>query len=177
MEFADLIKARRSIRAFVPREISDDEIEDIVSDALNAPSWKNTEVTRYHAAVSREAKDRLWCEALPSFNVASSADAAALVAVTFRRGESGYMGDVVADELGETWGVYDAGLASAYFVLAARDHGWDSLILGVRNAEKVKQLLGIPDDETLTAVIAIGKAARTVSKPPRKPVSQVLKVL
>ena len=176
MEFNELIEARRSVRKYAPGEISKDEMSAIVGEALNAPSWKNTEVTRYYAAISAEAKGGLWKEALPSFNVASTANAAALVAVTFRKGESGYMGTAAANELGEMWGAYDCGLASAYFVLAAKNHGWDSLILGIRDAAKIKALMGIPDDEVVTSVIAFGKAAGAVSKPPRKPAGEILKV-
>ena len=176
MEFKELIEARRSVRKYVASEISKAEVEEIVAEALNAPSWKNTEVTRYYAAVSAEAKARLWNEALPGFNVASSADAAALVAVTFRKGESGYMGADPANELGEMWGAYDCGLASSYFVLAAKNRGWDSLILGIRDADRIKELMGIPGDEAVTSVIVLGKAARPASKPPRKPVGEVLKV-
>ena len=176
MEFNELIEVRRSVRKYVPSEISKDEMEAVVGEALNAPSWKNTEVTRYYAAVSAGAKDRLWKEALPSFNVTSTANAAALVAVTFKKGESGYMGTAPANELGEMWGAYDCGLASAYFVLAAKNHGWDSLILGIRDAAKIKALMGIPEDEVVTSVIALGKSAQSAAKPPRKPVGEVLGV-
>ena len=176
MEFKELIEARRSVRKYAPGEISKDEMSAIVGEALNAPSWKNTEVTQYYAAISAEAKGRLWKEALPSFNMASTANAAALVAVTFKKGESGYMGTAAANELGEMWGAYDCGLASAYFVLAAKNHGWDSLILGIRDAAKIKALMGIPEDETVTSVIALGKSAQSAAKPPRKPVGEVLGV-
>ena len=176
MEFKDLIEARRSVRKYAASEISEAEVEEIVGEALNAPSWKNTEVTRYYAAVSAEAKRRLWDEALPSFNVASTANAATLVAVTFKKGESGYMGTAAANELGEMWGAYDCGLASAYFVLAAKNHGWDSLILGIRDAEKIKAIMDIPDDEVVMSVIALGKVAGAAAKPPRKPVGEVVKV-
>ena len=176
MEFKELIEARRSVRKYVPGEISKDEMAAVVGEALNAPSWKNTEVTRYYAAISAEAKSRLWKEALPSFNVTSTANAAALVAVTFKKGESGYMGTAAANELGEMWGAYDCGLASAYFVLAAKNHGWDSLILGIRDAEKIKALMGIPEDEVVTSVIALGKAAQPAAKLSRKPVGEVLKI-
>ena len=176
MEFKELIEARRSVRKYAPGEISKDEMSAIVGEALNAPSWKNTEVTRYYAAIGAEAKDRLWKEALPGFNVTSTAYAAALVAVTFKKGESGYMGTAAANELGEMWGAYDCGLASAYFVLAAKNHGWDSLILGIRDAEKIKALMGIPEDEVVTSVIALGKAAQSAGKPSRKPIGDVLKV-
>ena len=176
MEFKELIEARRSVRKYVPGEISEDEMSAIVGEALNAPSWKNTEVTRYYAAISAEAKGRLWKEALPSFNVTSTVNAAALVAVTFRKGESGYMGTAAANELGEMWGAYDCGLASSYFVLAAKNHGWDSLILGIRDAEKIKAIMDIPEDEVVTSVIALGKASSSSAKPPRKPVGEVLKI-
>ena len=176
MKFEELIEARRSVRKYAASEIAEADVEVIVAEALNAPSWKNTEVTRYYAAVSDEAKKRLWKEALPSFNVSSTANAAALVAVTFKKGESGYMGTAAANELGEMWGAYDCGLASAYFVLAAKNHGWDSLILGIRDAAKIKALLNIPEDEIVTSVIALGKAAGSTGKPPRKPVGDVLKI-
>ena len=176
MEFKELIEARRSVRKYVPGEISKDEMSAIVGEALNAPSWKNTEATRYYAAISAEAKGRLWKEALPGFNVTSTANAAALVAVTFKKGESGYMGTAAANELGEMWGAYDCGLASAYFVLAAKKHGWDSLILGIRDAEKIKALMDIPEDEVVTSVIALGTAAQSAAKPSRKPIGDVLKV-
>ena len=90
MEFNELIEVRRSVRRYAKSEISKDEMEKIVADALNAPSWKNSETTRYYAAIGDEAKARMWKEALPTFNAANSADAAALVAVSFVPGESGF---------------------------------------------------------------------------------------
>ena len=175
MKFSELIEARRSVRKYAKAEISRDEMAKIVEEALNAPSWKNTETTRYYAAIGDDAKAKIWGDALPSFNAASSANAAALVAVTFVPGESGYMGDTPADELGEMWGAYDCGLASSYFVLAAKNHGWDTLIMGIRDTAKVKSILGIPEKEVLMSVIAVGKSAQPHFKNPRKPVAEVLK--
>ena len=175
MEFTELIEVRRSVRRYAKSEIAKDEMEKIVADALNAPSWKNSETTRYYAAIGDEAKNRMWKEALPGFNAANSADSAALVAVTFVPGESGFMGSDPADELGNMWGAYDCGLASSYFVLAAKNRGWDTLIMGIRDADKVKSILGIPAGETLMSVIAVGKAAVKPIKVPRKPVAEVLK--
>lgn len=177
MEFNELIEARRSVRKYAASEISKAEMEAIVKDALNAPSWKNTETTRYYAAIGAETKNRLWQEALPGFNTASSANAAALVAVSFKRGESGYLGSSPSDELGEMWGAYDCGLASSYFVLAAKNRGWDSLIMGIRDAKKIRAIFGIPAEETLLSVIAVGKSAQPYFKNPRKPVADVLKVM
>ena len=177
MKFSELIEARRSVRKYAKAEISKDEMAKIVEEALNAPSWKNTETTRYYAAIGDDAKAKIWSDALPGFNVASSENAAALVAVTFVPGQSGYMGDTPANELGEMWGAYDCGLASSYFILAAKNHGWDTLIMGIRDTAKVKAILGIPEKEILTSVIAVGKGAQPYFKNPRKLVAEVLKVV
>lgn len=177
MDYAELIEARRSVRRYTKSEISKDEMEKIVADALNAPSWKNSETTRYYAAIGAESKGRMWKEALPGFNAANSANAAALVAVTFVPGESGFMGSAPADDLGDMWGAYDCGLASSYFILAAKNRGWDTLIMGIRDTSKVKQILGIPAGETLMSVIAVGKASVKPVKVPRKLVAEVLKAM
>ncbi len=176
MNFDELKEARRSVRQYAKSEITKEELEKIVTDALNAPSWKNTEATRYYAAVTAAAKERMWKEALPGFNAASSANAAALVAVTYVPGESGFNDGKAVDDLGNTWGAYDCGLASSYFILAAKNRGWDTLIMGMRDVAKVKEILGIPKSEILMSVIAVGKSAQKYMKRPRKPVAEVLKV-
>ena len=176
MNFDELKEARRSVRQYAKSEITKEELEKIVTDALNAPSWKNTETTRYYAAATDAAKERMWKEALPGYNAASSANAAALVAVTFVPGESGFNAGKAVDDLGNAWGAYDCGLASSYFILAAKNRGWDTLIMGMRDGAKVKSILGIPEGEVLMSVIAVGKSAQKYMKRPRKPVSEVLKV-
>ena len=174
MDFKDLIEARRSVRQYAKAEISAGEMEAIVADALNAPSWRNSETTRYYAAIGEDAKKKMW-DALPAFNVANSANASALVAVTYVPGESGFRDGTPTDDLGNTWGAYDCGLASSYFILAAKNRGWDTLIMGMRDVAKVKAVFGIPESQILMAVIAVGKAAQPPVKVPRKPVSEVLK--
>lgn len=177
MAYSELIEARRSVRRYAKSEISKGEIERIVADALNAPSWKNSETTRYYAAIGENTRERLRKDALPGYNAANSANAAALVAVTFVPGESGFNGGSPANELGNMWGAYDCGLASSYFILAAKNRGWDTLIMGIRDAARVKEILGIPAGETLMSVIAVGKAESKPVKVPRRPVADVLKTV
>ena len=172
--FNELIEARRSVRSYAPSEITREELATIVAEALNAPSWKNNEETRYRIALSPDAKNALWKEALPSFNSANSANSAALVVVTFKKGLSGFGGGQPVNELGDMWGAYDAGLASSYFVLAAKNHGWDTLIMGIREAAAIRRIMSVPEDEIVTAVIALGKSAQPYFKNPRKAVGEVM---
>lgn len=174
--FNDLIEARRSVRHYAKSSIEKVELSTIVTEALNAPSWKNHEETRYHIAQSEEAKSAIWNEALPSFNKANSENAAALVVVTFKKGLSGFDNGREVNELGDMWGAYDAGLASSYFILAAKNHGWDTLIMGIRDADRLRGILAIPEDEIVTSVIAVGKSAQPYFKSKRKIAEEVMSV-
>lgn len=174
--FNELIEARRSVRHYAQSSIGKDELSTIVTEALNAPSWKNHEETRYHIAQSDEAKSAIWNEALPSFNKANSENAAALVVVTFKKGLSGFDNGRKVNELGDMWGAYDAGLASSYFILAAKNHGWDTLIMGIRDADRLRAILAIPEDEIVTSVIAVGKSAQPYFKSKRRLAEEVMSV-
>lgn len=174
--FNELIEARRSVRHYAQSSIGKDELSTIVTEALNAPSWKNHEETRYHIAQSDEAKTAIWNEALPSFNKANSENAAALVVVTFKKGLSGFDTGREVNELGDMWGAYDAGLASSYFILAAKNHGWDTLIMGIRDADRLRAILAIPEDEIVTSVIAVGKSAQPYFKSKRRLAEEVMSV-
>ena len=46
--------------------------------------------------------------------------------------------------------------------------------MGIRDADKIRELLSIPEEETIMAVIAIGQTSATPSRPKRKNVEEVL---
>ena len=52
---------------------------------------------------------------------------------------------------------YDNGLSNCYLILKARAMGFDTLIMGMRDA--LRQLMSIPESETVMAVIALGYRA------------------
>ncbi len=157
MEFLDLIMKRRSIRAFsADREISNETISDIITESYQAPSWKNSQTARYYVANTPEAIEKVR-KALPEFNNRSSANAA-LVITTFVKDVSGFSAGNAENELSNKWGAYDLGLNNAYFILAAKERGLDTLIMGLRDANMLRDEFNIPKTEQITAVIALGYA-------------------
>ncbi|MDE7326164.1 MAG: nitroreductase family protein [Lachnospiraceae bacterium] len=177
MEFTELIEKRRSVRAFdASRKVTREEIEKLVYAAIQAPSWKNSQTARYYAVLSDEMAEKVFTECLPAFN-AASAKGAALVVTTFVANRSGFERDGnPTNECGNGWGYYDLGLHNGNFVLKATDLGLCTLIMGIRDAEKLRELLLIPETETVVAVIAVGKAAQDPEKPKRKEPGDILKV-
>lgn len=176
MEFTELIKARRSVRNYQEGVvIPEEDIREIVEAAELAPSWKNSQTARYYVANNPESIARL-AATLPAFNQASSAGAA-LIVTTFVKDTSGFTAGSAENELSNKWGAYDLGLSNAYFILAAKEHGYDTLIMGLRDAAAIRQEFGIPKTEQITSVIALGKGTSEGSLKPRKEVDEVLKFL
>ena len=84
--------------------------------------------------------------------------------------------DGTADnELGNGWGCYDLGLQNENLILKAEDLGLSTLIMGIRESDKLRELLDIPETETVVSVIAVGKAAESPARPPRKELDAIAK--
>ncbi|MCI5639746.1 MAG: nitroreductase family protein, partial [Lachnospiraceae bacterium] len=62
------------------------------------------------------------------------------------------------------------------FVLKAKDMGLDTLIMGLRDSEKIRTMLEIPETETVVSVIALGYAEQEATMPKRKEPQDILKV-
>ena len=173
MEFKKLIETRRSIRKYGAPATKED-IEAILTMAQQAPSWKNGQPSRCYAVVTPEKLAEVREKCLPDFNANSSAGAA-LIVTTFVRNVSGFGPDGPANKAGNYWGAYDLGLHDAYLVLAASDLGFDTLIMGIREADALRECLGISEDEEILSVIAVGKRAQEPGMRPRKNIAEIAK--
>lgn len=70
--------------------------------------------------------------------------------------------------------MYDAGVASEAFCLAAYEQGIGSVIVGIFDGDAVSALLSIPDDRELVALIPIGYPDEAPTAPRRKPVTELV---
>ena len=48
---------------------------------------------------------------------------------------------------GNGWGYYDLGLQNENLILKAKELGLDTLIMGIRDAEKIHEMFQIPETE------------------------------
>ena len=174
MEFEKLINERRSVRKYAEGvSIEKSDVEKIIAAAQMAPSWKNSQTGRYYVAISPEKLAQVR-EALPEFNRNNSHNAPVLVVTAFEKGNAGFMPDgSQVNELGDMWGAYDLGLQNAYFVLKARELGYDTLIMGIRDEKALKAAFGIPENQQVTSVMALGKRAADPNAPKRKEISDI----
>ena len=173
MEFTDLIFERKSIRAYKEEAIDHAALMEILKQARRAPSWKNLQTSRCYVVETPDTLEELRTKGLPSFNQKSSANAV-LVVTTFVKDVVGFTQGKPDNEAGNLWGAYDLGLHDAYLVLAASNAGYDTLIMGIRNADVIRNMLNIPENEQIMSVIAVGKRASDVMEKPRKELDEVV---
>lgn len=172
MDFTELIMARRSTRSYTEEAVDPQILKEILVQAQQAPTWKNSQTARCYVVQSPERLEDFRSAVLPSFNQKSSAHAT-LIVTTFVKDVSGFTKGEPDNEMGNAWGAYDLGLHDAYLVLAARNEGYDSLIMGIRDADRIRELLQIPENEMIMSVIAVGKAAVEPQPRPRKDPDEV----
>ena len=174
MELRTGIETRRSIRSYTEQPVTEEQIRQIVSAAQLAPSWKNSQTGRYYVILSPEKMDEIARECLPEFNANNCVNAKALIVTAFETKRSGFTREGVAEnELGDEWGAYDLGLANENLVLRARDLSLDTLIMGIRDGEKLRAKLDIPESQRIVSVISVGVRASDPEMPKRKAVDDI----
>lgn len=173
--FSEVMKTRRSIRNYdASKTISQEEVRTLLAEVQEAPSWANQQPSRYYVAMTPEKADAVR-ELIGEGNKKNTAGASVSIVATFERGKSGFFRGTPANEIGDGWGAYDCGLSNAYLVLQARAMGFDTLIMGMRDSEGLSSLFGIPETETVMAVIALGYRAEEPNRPERKNLDEVVR--
>lgn len=177
MEALECIKTLRSVRKFTDQPVTREELEQVVAAAAYAPSWKNTQVARYIVVTDKEKKQRLADDCMMdfAFNQKTASGAPAMVVLTMITGRSGYERDgSFSTSQGTHWQSFDAGVAAQTFCLAAHALGLGTVIMGVFDEDKVKQVVTIPEGQKVAALIAIGHPAEEPMCPKRKDVETLL---
>lgn len=177
MEFEALMENRRSIRVYdSSKRATKEQIIAMVQAAIQAPSWKNTQTSRYYAVLEEAQCEQFSETCLPPFNQKNSKGAVYLV-TTFVTNQVGFDREsgAAVNECGNGWGYYDLGLQNENLILKAKELGLDTLIMGIRDGEKIREMLQIPENEQVVSVIAVGYRDIDPEKPKRKEVDDILK--
>ncbi len=177
MELNKVIEKRQSIRSFDPdRKVEVEAVRQMVAAAQMAPTWKNSQTGRYYVVMEEGNLAKFKEECLHPYNAKNSAGAPVIIVTTYVRNISGFRKDGSQDnELGNEWGAYDLGLQNGNLLLKAAELGLSTLVMGLRDADKIREMLSIPEEEAVVSVIAVGYAAVDPERPARKPLDEVVK--
>ncbi len=179
MDAITCIKTRRSVRKFTDDMVPAETVREIVELASYAPSWKNTQVIRYTLVEDADVIARIAAEGVMDFplNQKTVSRAKQIMVVTYKDGICGFEknGDYSTSKE-DRWEMFDAGIATQTFCLAAHEKGVGTVILGIFDDAKIADIVGIPQGQTVAAVVALGYPAFEPDMPPRKSVDDLLVV-
>jgi nitroreductase len=172
-----LILNRRSLRAMSGEELSDPELMALFEAARWAPSSYNSQPWRFiYAKRNTEAFDRFF-NLLVEFNQGWTKTAAALVIVISKK---------TFEQNGQpsTTHRFDSGAAWENLALEATTRGLVAHGMEGFDYAKARQVLEIPDDFDIEAMLAIGKKGKKEDLPPalqereapsdRKPLADII---
>ena len=172
--FDELLVSRRSVRSYdATKTISEAEVRTLLTKTQEAPSWANFQPSKYYVAISPEKVAAV--QDMVGGNKERIQGAPVLIVSTFEKGKSGFFRGEQTNELGDFWGAYDNGLSNAYLILTARAMGFDTLIMGMRDASALRTLFQIPAEEMVTAVIALGYRAGEPNQPKHRDLDEIAK--
>lgn len=167
----DLIASRRSVRRFQSREVESDTLDQVFEAARMSPTWGNLQCQELVVVQSADDKDKL-AGLLSKKNPATLCikSAPVVIAVCGRPKRSGYYKDIQVTRYAH-WFLYDLGIVSQNICLKAWELGLGSVIVGSFDHDAVEELLDIPADLELVALIPIGYPDHQPSAPKRREIT------
>ena len=174
MEVQEAIKSRRAIRKYKTTPVDDKTLELVLEAARWAPSWANTQCSRFIVVRDAKTKSEL-ASALPESNPALDAvrKAPVVIVACAEIGKAGYIEGELVSDWGD-WYMFDLALAMQNLVLAAHALGLGTVYIGWFDAKKVASMLEVPQGFCVVTMTPLGYPDHQPSPTPRKELPEIV---
>lgn len=159
MSLLDVILNRRSIRSYENKEIPQEILRQVLEAGRQAPSAANRQPIRFIVVTNSEAKNE-FSKSLFGKHIKN-----APVVVVGCADEKSF--------LTGKWAAVDTTIALQNIVIAALTFGIGSCWIGSFSEQKVKELLKIPDEWKVVALLTLGYPAEQPKAKNRKPFEEL----
>jgi len=167
MELSEVIKGRRSIRAFKQQDVPEEAVEKLIDAARHAPSAGNIQPWEFVIARKPDTKKKLAQAAHQAF--VEEAPVVIVVCADEKRSSRGY------GKRGEKlYCIQDTAAATQNILLTAYSLGLGTCWVGAFNEKEAKKVLRTPSGMRPVAMIPVGYPNKTPSERDRRPLSQII---
>jgi len=170
MKILDVVKERRSIRKFLPKEISETVLEGIKDSLIWAPSAGNLQSRKFYFVFNGEIKEKLASAAHGQNFVAK----APLVIV-------GCLDTMIRQYYGERgtglYAIQDVAASIMGMMLVAHEAGLGSVWVSAFDEKEVIEILDMPRNLRPIALVPVGYPAYIPSPPPRVPKEEAIVII
>lgn len=171
----DLFEKRRSIRKYTGQPVSEDVLRQLLEAARLAPSGNHTQPWYFIAVTQDETKRRIvqadhnqqWMLGAPLFLVCV-ADA------SVRLPDKNLELDEESPQKGLKLVLRDTAIATEHIALKAAELGLGTCWTGYFAQKDIREILGIPQDKYVVAVLTVGYPAEEPAYKARRPVEDLL---
>lgn len=146
MDFLDLAKKRFSVRSFKSTPVEDEKIAKILEAAKVAPTARNSQPQKIYVVRKPEIIEGLK-KASPCIYGAP---------LVFVIGYDTERTAKVSERRGYTFGEMDSGIVTTHMIFEATDLGLGSCWVGMFIPEKVSEVLNLPENIKITALLPVG---------------------
>jgi len=171
-DFMEIIKGRRGIRKYQDREIPEEDLNQVLEAIRWSPSWANTQCWEVIVIKDSAIKQKLQ-ETLSTGNPSTKAIGEAPVVITLcgKLQSAGYKRGQTTTKFGD-WFMFDLGIATQSLCLAAHNLNLGTVIVGLFDQDKAKDILKGPEGYEVVALVPLGYPAQEVSAPPRREIAE-----
>lgn len=171
----DLFEERRSIRKYTSQPVTGEVLHQLIEAARVAPSGNHTQPWYFIAVRSEETKrkivkadhDQEWMMGAPLFLVCVADGYVRLKDETIELNEeTPYKGQKLV--------LRDTAIATEHIALKAVELGLGTCWTGYFAQKEMKEILGIPKDKHVVAVLTVGYPAEEPKPKERKTVEEIL---
>jgi nitroreductase len=171
-DFMDVIKGRRSIRKYEEKEVPEDFLNQVLEAIRWSPSWANTQCWEVIVVRDPQTKQMLQ-ETMGKGNPATKAivEAPIILGICGKLETSGYYKGQAPTKFGD-WFMFDLGLATQNLCLTAHHLGMGTVVVGLFDHIRAKDILKVPAGYDLVALIPLGFPAKESGAPKRREIAE-----
>jgi len=165
----EVVKKRKSIRRFRPKEIDEEKIKKILEMVRQAPSAGNLQAYQVFVVKSKAAKERFFAATYGQRWIKEAAVLFVFCAdINLSSQRYGARGT-------QLYALQDATIAVSYAQLAITDLGLGSVWVGSFDEREIQETLGT--DLVPVAILAVGYPAEDPVRPEKKTIKEIAKIL
>lgn len=178
----NLLSSRHSIRKYTDEIVSEETMSQIMELTKLAPSWCNYQIARYTFISNQDIINSIMEDGVLGFtyNMKTLKHAKNIAVLSYIEGKSGKL-DLSKDEYTTSkstdWEIFDAGISCQTFCLSAHAYGIATCVMGVIDDTKIAEIINLPDNQTVAAVIAYGYPNEEAKPTPRKNIDMLVTYL
>ena len=163
MTLLDTIRKRYSCRSYQERPIEQEKLDTLFEAARLAPSARNAQDWRFVVVTDKQTKHQV----AETTNRPQVFEEAGVIIVACSN--SDYI-----MTCGQAIGPIDIAIALEHIALQATELGLATCWIGSFYPEKVRTILGIPDDIAIIELMTVGYPADSPKQPSREPMEKIV---